>query len=95
MTASPRHDFAALAAYLHSNREFVAPAVEAAVRSLRVPDGARVLDTGTGAGGGLVALAGAAEDVRVVGVDLNPAVLDLAACGGVCRRTDRGTTNDM
>lgn len=76
---TPVHDFAALAAYLRSNRDFAAPAVGSAVRALRIADGARVLDAGTGAGGGLVALAGAAEDVRVVGVDVNPAVVDLAA----------------
>jgi SAM-dependent methyltransferase len=57
----------------------VASAAEEAVRSLGIPDGARVLDAGTGAGGGLVALARAAAEVRVVGVDLSPAVIDLAA----------------
>jgi SAM-dependent methyltransferase len=79
MTRSTPDALAALTAYLHTNREFVAPAVEEAVRSLRVPDGARVLDAGTGAGGGLVALANAAADVRVLAVDLNPAVIELAA----------------
>lgn len=76
---STSDDFAGLAAYLRTNRAFVASAVEEAVRSLGIPDGARVLDAGTGAGGGLVALARAAAEVRVVGVDLSPAVIDLAA----------------
>lgn len=79
MTEPVSDDVAALVAYLRTNRAFVAPAVDQAVRSLRIADGARVLDAGTGAGGGLVALARAAADVRVVAVDLNPAVLDLAA----------------
>lgn len=79
MTEQARSDFGALAAYLRTNRAFVAPAIEHAVRSLNLPDGARVLAAGTGAGGGLVALARAVAGARVVGVDLNPAVIDLAA----------------
>ena len=49
-----------LAGYLTSNRDFLAPAVEAAVMSLPLPPGARVLDAGTGAGGALPPLARAA-----------------------------------
>ncbi|AUS77037.1 class I SAM-dependent methyltransferase [Actinoalloteichus sp. AHMU CJ021] len=68
-----------LVTYLLSNRAFVAPAVERAVETLGLSGRRRLLDAGTGAGGGLVALARAAgPDSEVLGVDLNPDVLSLA-----------------
>ncbi|MBE1536732.1 class I SAM-dependent methyltransferase [Actinomadura algeriensis] len=65
--------------YLVTNRAFVAPAVDEAVARLGLPPGGRVLDAGTGAGGALPALARAVgETGRVLGVDLNAAVVGLA-----------------
>lgn len=69
----------AFAGYLMTNREFLTPTVERAVDELQLEPGARVLDAGTGAGGGLVALAHAVGDAgSVLGVDLHPGVLELA-----------------
>lgn len=67
----------ALEAYLLANREFMAPAVEGAIDSLKLPATARVLEAGTGAGGSLPPLARAAASVEAI--DLNPAVIPLAA----------------
>ncbi|MGC7102732.1 class I SAM-dependent methyltransferase [Amycolatopsis lurida] len=67
---------ARLVGYLLANRDFMAPAVEAAVASLALPPGARALDVGTGAGGALPALARAGAIVD--GIDLNPAVIPVA-----------------
>ncbi|MEU1898644.1 class I SAM-dependent methyltransferase [Nocardiopsis dassonvillei] len=65
--------------YLLANRAFVAPAVEQAVGAMDLSGRTRLLDAGTGAGGGLVALARAAGPrARVLAVDRNPDVLDLA-----------------
>ncbi|WP_255308316.1 SAM-dependent methyltransferase [Streptomyces marincola] len=65
--------------YLLSNRAFSAPAVEQAVRAMDLRGRRHLLDAGTGAGGGLVALARAAgPDAHVLGVDANPDVLALA-----------------
>lgn len=68
-----------LAGYLVTNRNFLAPVVDRAIATLRLPAGAWVLDAGTGAGGALPPLAravGAAGRVRAV--DVNPAVAPLA-----------------
>ncbi|MDT0443012.1 SAM-dependent methyltransferase [Streptomyces johnsoniae] len=66
--------------YLLTNRAFAAPAIEEAIRSLDLGGRRRLLDAGTGAGGGLVALARAADpDARVLGVDQNADALELAA----------------
>ncbi|WP_017543649.1 SAM-dependent methyltransferase [Nocardiopsis prasina] len=68
-----------LVPYLLANRAFVAPAVEQAVGAMDLPGRTRLLDAGTGAGGGLVALARAADPrARVLAVDRNPDVLALA-----------------
>jgi SAM-dependent methyltransferase len=68
-----------LAGYLTTNRDFLAPAVAQAVASLKIPDGARVLDMGTGAGGAIPPLAQAAGPTgTVLAIDLNPAVIALA-----------------
>lgn len=68
------------AGYLLANRAFMAPAVERAVGSLGLAGATRILDAGTGAGGALAPLArAAAKDAIVLGVDLNPAVIALAA----------------
>jgi len=68
-----------LAAYLLTNREFMAPAVAEAIGSLPLPARCRALDAGTGAGGALPPLARAVGDGgTVLGVDLNPAVVALA-----------------
>ncbi|QUX27686.1 class I SAM-dependent methyltransferase [Nocardiopsis akebiae] len=65
--------------YLLANRAFVAPAVERAVGAMDLTGRTRLLDAGTGAGGGLVALARAAGPrARVLAVDRDPDVLDLA-----------------
>ncbi len=70
----------ALVRYLVTNRDFCAPAVAAAVAALDLPSGARVLDAGTGAGGALAPLARATgHSGSVLGVDLNPGVVALAA----------------
>ncbi|MDT0269037.1 class I SAM-dependent methyltransferase [Streptomyces sp. DSM 44915] len=79
--------------YLLTNRAFVAPTVERAVRSLELAGRRRILDAGTGAGGGLVALARAADpDARVLGVDREANALALAeahaAEQGVAERTE-------
>lgn len=69
-----------LASYLVSNRNFCAPTITGAVAALALPAGARVLDAGTGAGGALPVLAAAVGHTgSVLGVDLNPAVVALAA----------------
>lgn len=69
-----------LAAYLTANRDFAAPAVEQAVASLHIPEGGRVLDAGTGGGGALPQLAQAVGmEGNVLAVDINPAVVALAA----------------
>lgn len=69
-----------LAAYLRTNRDFVAAAVDEAVASLELREGGRVLDAGTGAGGALPPLAHAVGMAgTVLAVDLNPAVVALAA----------------
>lgn len=55
-------------------RDLLAPAVERAVASLRLPAGAWVLDAGTGYGGALPALAraiGSAGTIRAVDIDAN------------------------
>ncbi|GAA1455089.1 class I SAM-dependent methyltransferase [Nocardiopsis tropica] len=68
-----------LVPYLLANRAFVAPAVEQAVGAMDLSGRTRLLDAGTGAGGGLVALARAAgPGARVLAVDRNADVLDLA-----------------
>ena len=68
-----------LTRYLLANRAFVAPAVEKAVGAMDLPGRTRLLDAGTGAGGGLVALARAAGPAaRVLAVDHNSDVLELA-----------------
>lgn len=82
-----------LVSYLLSNRAFVAPAVAQAVAAMDLHGRARLLDAGTGAGGGLVALARAAgPQSRVLGIDLNPDVLGLARAHaeseGVSGQTD-------
>lgn len=72
----------ALARYLVTNRDFCVPAVAAAVAvaALNLQAGARVLDAGTGAGGALAPLAAAVgHSGSVLGVDLNPGVVALAA----------------
>lgn len=69
-----------LVASLMASRDFLTPAMERAVASLRLPAGAWVLDAGTGSGAALPALAraaGAAGTVRAV--DIDPAVLPLAS----------------
>ncbi|MFD4985473.1 class I SAM-dependent methyltransferase [Streptomyces sp. NPDC058374] len=72
-------DEAGLITYLTTNRAFMTPAVEQAVGLLDLAGSRRVLDVGTGAGGGLVALARAAgEQARVLGVDRNESALTLA-----------------
>lgn len=69
-----------LASYLVTNRDFCAPTITGAVAALALPAGARVLDAGTGAGGALSVLAAAVGHTgSVLGVDLNPAVVALAA----------------
>ncbi|WP_077057453.1 class I SAM-dependent methyltransferase [Streptomyces sp. MP131-18] len=66
--------------YLLTNRAFVAPTIGEAMRTLDLGGRRRLLDAGTGAGGGLVALAHAADpDARVLGVDQNADALELAA----------------
>ncbi|WP_097231133.1 methyltransferase domain-containing protein [Streptomyces zhaozhouensis] len=66
--------------YLLTNRAFVAPTVAEAVGALGLGGRRRLLDAGTGAGGGLVALARAADpEARVTGVDRNADALALAA----------------
>ncbi len=66
--------------YLSTNRAFVAPAIEEAMSTLDLGGRRRLLDAGTGAGGGLVALARAADPAaRVLGVDRNADALELAA----------------
>lgn len=68
-----------ITAYLLANRAFVAPTVEQAVGALELAGRTRLLDAGTGAGGGLVALARAGDPAaRVLGVDRNPQALALA-----------------
>lgn len=55
-------------------------AVAAGLELLRVQPGERVLELGCGAGGALVALARAVGSAgRVVGLDLSPSMIDLAA----------------
>ncbi|MGC9438120.1 class I SAM-dependent methyltransferase [Streptomyces sp. WG5] len=72
-------DEAMLTTYLKTNRAFMAPVVEQAVGLLGLEGRRRVLDVGTGAGGGLVALARAAGGrARVLGVDRNEGALALA-----------------
>ncbi|OKK02977.1 SAM-dependent methyltransferase [Streptomyces sp. CB02400] len=72
-------DEAGLITYLRTNRAFMAPVVEQAVGLLGLQGRHRILDVGTGAGGGLVALARAAgEQARVLGVDRNESALALA-----------------
>ncbi|WP_186781630.1 MULTISPECIES: cyclopropane-fatty-acyl-phospholipid synthase family protein [unclassified Streptomyces] len=72
-------DEAGLITYLTTNRAFMAPTVEQAVGLLDLAGSRRVLDVGTGAGGGMVALARAAgEQARVLGVDRNESALALA-----------------
>ncbi|TDC25825.1 class I SAM-dependent methyltransferase [Streptomyces sp. 8K308] len=72
-------DEARLITYLKSNRAFFAPVVEQAVGLLDLRGRTRILDAGTGGGGGLVALARAAgPEARVLGVDRDPNVLGLA-----------------
>ncbi|OZM75443.1 hypothetical protein CFP66_46430 [Pseudonocardia sp. MH-G8] len=64
---------------LVAGRDFLAPAVDRAVASLRLPAGGWVLDAGAGSGSALPALAravGAAGSVRAV--DIDPTVLPLA-----------------
>jgi tRNA A58 N-methylase Trm61 len=69
-----------LIAYLTTNRNFLAPAFAQAVAALDLPDGARVLDAGTGAGGALPPLARAVgPGGSVVAIDLNPATVAIAA----------------
>lgn len=81
-----------LLSYLLTNRAFVAPAVGEAVACLDLPAGARILDVGTGGGGGAVALARAADGVTVQGIDLDERVIPLAvqhaAAEGVADRVD-------
>lgn len=70
---------AGLVAYLKANRAFMAPVVEQAVDLLDLKGRHRILDVGTGGGGGLVALARAAgAQARVLGVDRNESALALA-----------------
>lgn len=69
-------------------RDYLAPAIERAVASLRLPAGGWVLDAGTGGGGALPALAravGAAGIVRAV--DLDPAAVPLARNHAARHRT--------
>lgn len=64
---------------LLTTRDFLTPAVERAVASLRLPAGAWVLDAGTGSGVAVPALAravGAAGSVRAI--DTDPSVIPLA-----------------
>ncbi|MCE7079613.1 class I SAM-dependent methyltransferase [Streptomyces sp. ST2-7A] len=76
MTTTDRAD---LFTYLARNRDFFAPVVEQAVATLDPGDRGRILDMGTGGGGGLVALARAAgPGTRVLGVDRSADVLELA-----------------
>lgn len=80
-----------ITAYLLANRAFVAPTVEEAVGRLELAGRTRLLDAGTGAGGGLVALARAGDPAaQVLGVDRNPDALALARahaqeCGAASR----------
>lgn len=68
-----------LITYLQVNRAFIAPVVERAVARLGLEERRRVLDVGTGAGGGLVALARAAgPEGRLLAVDRNEDALALA-----------------
>ncbi|MEV1012015.1 class I SAM-dependent methyltransferase [Streptomyces sp. NPDC049881] len=68
-----------LVTYLKSNRAFFAPVIERAVGLLGLDGRARILDAGTGGGGGLAALARAAgPEARVLGVDRDAGVLELA-----------------
>jgi SAM-dependent methyltransferase len=72
-------DTTRLVTYLLNNRAFFAPVVEQAVGTLGLAGRTRILDAGTGAGGGLVALARAAgPQAHVLGVDRNADVLELA-----------------
>lgn len=62
-----------------TGRDFLAPAVERAVASLRLPAGGWVLDAGAGSGSALPALARAVGAAgSVLAVDVDPAVLPLA-----------------
>ncbi|NJP65187.1 SAM-dependent methyltransferase [Streptomyces spiramenti] len=68
-----------LITYLQVNRAFLAPVIERAVARLGLGDRRRVLDVGTGAGGGLVALARATGPAgRVLAVDRSEDALALA-----------------
>ncbi|GAB3106767.1 hypothetical protein GCM10027160_02690 [Streptomyces calidiresistens] len=68
-----------LVTYLLNNRAFFAPVVERAVALLDPGRRGNLVDIGTGAGGGLVALARAAgPGARVLGVDREPMVLEMA-----------------
>lgn len=68
-----------LAGYLIKNRDFVAPAVDQAIGSLGIAQGARTLDAGTGAGGAVPPLARAVGPTgSITAVDLNLATLSLA-----------------
>ena len=66
--------------YLVTNRDFMAPAVEQAIDTLDLSAARRVLDVGTGGGGALPALVRVAgPEALIVGVDLQPGVIELAA----------------
>lgn len=60
-----------LETYLVANREFVKPAVEAAIRGLALAPDAVVLDAGAGGGGATVALATAVPAGRIVAADIS------------------------
>lgn len=69
-----------LEAYLQTNRAFMAPAVELAIASLQLTQASQILDAGTGGGGALAPLVRAsAADTTVLGIDLNPGVISMAA----------------